>query len=102
MALAFSATAFYYRHVRVGEDCLARAAIFAFETLRKVYVPETQAAVKTLNAAGDPNVYFVNTEGWLTTGDYAADGGHPNDQGQAKIASRLAPIITKVIGVPAA
>ena len=77
------------------------AAIFAFETLRQVYVPETQAAVKTLNAAGDSNVYFVNTEGWLSVsaGDYSADGGHPNDQGQAKIAAKLAPIIAKVIGV---
>ncbi len=41
------------------------AAIFAFETLRQVYVPETQAAVKALNAAGDSNVYFVNTVGWI-------------------------------------
>jgi lysophospholipase L1-like esterase len=74
------------------------AAIFAFETLRQVYVPETQAAVKALNAAGDSKVYFVNTAGWLTAGDYSADGGHPNDQGQIKIANKLAPIIAKVIG----
>jgi lysophospholipase L1-like esterase len=77
------------------------AAIFAFETLRQVYVPETQAAVKTLNAAGDSNVYFVNTVGWIGAGDYSADGGHPNDQGQMKIAAKLAPIIAKVLGIPA-
>jgi lysophospholipase L1-like esterase len=73
------------------------AAIFAFETLRRVYVSATQAAVQTLNAAGDHNVYYVKTEGWLTSADYSADGGHPNDQGQAKIAQHLAPIIAPVI-----
>ncbi len=76
-----------------------KAAIFAFETLRKAYAVQTQAAVKALNSAGDANVYYVNTEGWLTpVVDYAADGGHPNDKGQMKIANRLAPIISKVIG----
>lgn len=77
------------------------AAIFAFETLRQVYVPETQAAVKALNASGDNNVYFVSTAGWLTAGDYSADGGHPNDQGQMKISAKLSPIIAKVLGIPA-
>jgi lysophospholipase L1-like esterase len=77
-----------------------KAAIFAFETLRQVYVPETQAAVQTLNAAGDKNVYFINTQGWISVsaGDYSADNGHPNDQGQAKIAAKLAPIIQNIIG----
>jgi lysophospholipase L1-like esterase len=74
------------------------AAIFAFETLRQVYVSATQAAVQTLNATGDHNVYYVKTEGWLSASDYSSDGGHPNDQGQAKIAQHLAPILASVIG----
>ena len=76
------------------------AAIFAFETLRTVYSAQTQAAVQALKASGDNNVYFINTEGWISVsaGDYSADGGHPNDQGQAKIAAKLAPIIANVIG----
>src|SRR5690349_25071954 len=73
------------------------AAIFAFETLRKVYVPATKAAVQAVNAAGDHNVFFVNTEGWLSASEYSSDGGHPNDQGQAKIAQHLAPIIAAKI-----
>jgi lysophospholipase L1-like esterase len=77
------------------------AAIFVLETLRQVYVPETQAAVKARNSAGDANVYYVSTAGWLTASDYSADGGHPNDTGQMKIATNLAPIIAKAIGVPA-
>ncbi|KJK33568.1 endoglucanase [Lentzea aerocolonigenes] len=71
------------------------AAIFAFETLKRRYVPETKAAVTARNNAGDSRVYFVDTEGWLTGGaDYADGDGHPNDRGQAKIADRLAPIVT--------
>lgn len=70
------------------------AAIFAFETLKRRYVPETRAAVTARNSAGDSRVYFVNTEGWLAAGtDYVDGDGHPNDQGQAKIADRLAPVV---------
>ncbi|MGW6929189.1 GDSL-type esterase/lipase family protein [Lentzea sp. NPDC054927] len=74
------------------------AAIFAVETLKRRYVPETKAAVAARNSAGDSRVHFVNTEGWLTAGaDYVDGDGHPNDQGQAKIADRLAPIIASRI-----
>jgi hypothetical protein len=69
------------------------AAVFAFETLKRRYVPETKAAVAALNNAGDSKAHFVDTEGWLTANvDYA--DGHPNDAGQAKIADRLGPIIS--------
>jgi lysophospholipase L1-like esterase len=74
------------------------AALFAFETFRQRYLAETQAAVQTLNDAGDANVYYINTEGWLTDADYV-DGGHPNDGGHAKIAQKLAPILAPHIGV---
>lgn len=73
------------------------AVLFAFETFRMRYVPETQAAVRTMNDAGDRNVVFINTEGWLTSADFV-DGGHPNDGGHQKIAARLAPIISARIG----
>jgi lysophospholipase L1-like esterase len=77
------------------------AAIFALETFRKRYVAQTQAAVTARNAAGDGNVHFVNTEGWLTDGDLT-DSVHPNDAGHIKIADRLAPIIAaKLGGTPA-
>jgi lysophospholipase L1-like esterase len=75
------------------------AALFAFETFRQRYLAETQAAVQTLTDAGDANVFYINTEGWLTDADYV-DGGHPNDGGHAKIAQRLAPILAPHIGVP--
>ncbi|WP_211591914.1 cellulose binding domain-containing protein [Microbispora sp. H10836] len=77
------------------------AALFAMETFKQRYVAETKAAVAARNASGDANVYYIDTEGWLTTGvDYADGDGHPNDAGHIKIANRLAPIIAPKIGVP--
>ncbi|MGW4638486.1 GDSL-type esterase/lipase family protein [Sphaerisporangium sp. NPDC004334] len=75
------------------------ATIFAMETFRAKFVAQTQAAVKTLNDGGDPNVLYVNTEGWLTSADLS-DSVHPNDAGHVKIADRLAPIIAARIGAP--
>ncbi|HEV8561425.1 MAG TPA: GDSL-type esterase/lipase family protein [Actinophytocola sp.] len=76
------------------------AVIFAMETFKMRYVPETQAAVRARNTAGDSRVRFINTEGWLIVGtDYADGDGHPNDGGHVKIANRLAPIIGPAIGL---
>ena len=73
------------------------AVIFAMETFKKRYVTETQAAVRAVN---DPNVRYINTEGWLTVGaDYEDTDGHPNETGHAKVADRLAPIIGPAIGL---
>jgi lysophospholipase L1-like esterase len=73
------------------------AVIFAMETFKMRYVPETQAAVRALN---DSRVRFINTEGWLIVGtDYADGDGHPNDGGHVKVANRLAPIIGPAIGL---
>jgi lysophospholipase L1-like esterase len=69
------------------------AAIFAMQTFRKRFVTQTQNAVTARTTAGDRNVFFVNTEGWITESTDTVDNVHPNDQGQRKIADRLAPII---------
>jgi lysophospholipase L1-like esterase len=77
------------------------AALFVMETFKRRYLAETRAAVTARNTAGDANVRFVNTEGWLTVGtDYTDTDGHPNDAGHVKVANRLAPIIAPAIGVP--
>ena len=74
-----------------------RAAIFALETFRMRYVAQTQAAVQARNAAGDANVFFVNTEGWIPA-DGLSDSVHPNDKGHQATAARLAPIVAAKIG----
>ncbi|MEK8170956.1 GDSL-type esterase/lipase family protein [Streptomyces sp. M19] len=75
------------------------AALFAVQTLKKRYVPETRAAVDARNAAGDAKVYFVDTTGWLTDEtDYEDGDGHPNEAGHTKFADRLAPVIAAKLG----
>jgi lysophospholipase L1-like esterase len=73
------------------------AVIFALETFSKRFAAQTQAAVATVNAAGDANVSYVNTEGWLASNQFS-DSVHPNDSGHRTVADHLAPIISARIG----
>ncbi|WP_225847761.1 GDSL-type esterase/lipase family protein [Streptomyces sp. HPF1205] len=71
------------------------AALFAMQTFKQRYVNETRAAVSARNSAGDSNVTYVDTTGWLTDNvDYEDGNGHPNEAGHTKIANRLAPLIS--------
>jgi lysophospholipase L1-like esterase len=74
-----------------------QAWIFALETFRGRYVPQTEAAVKAAVDGGDSRVSFVDTTGWLGSGDLT-DSVHPNDRGHRVIADRLAPVIAARIG----
>ncbi|MEU1784603.1 GDSL-type esterase/lipase family protein [Streptomyces sparsogenes] len=73
------------------------AWIFALETFRGRFVPETQAAVNAAVSGGDARVSFVDTTGWLAA-DELSDSVHPNDKGHRAIADRLAPIISAKLG----
>lgn len=83
----------YVTLLRRAREKYPTAAIFALGTFRKRYLPETQAAVKTLTDGGDRNVQFVDTTGWINEATDTTDNVHPNDQGHRKIADRLAPIV---------
>ncbi|GGX00683.1 GDSL-type esterase/lipase family protein [Streptomyces lomondensis] len=74
-----------------------QAWIFALETFRGRYVPQTEAAVRAAVAGGDARVSFVDTTGWLGSDDLT-DSVHPNDRGHRVIADRLAPVIAARIG----
>jgi lysophospholipase L1-like esterase len=73
------------------------AVIFALETFSQRFAAQTQAAVQDRSAAGDANVLYVNTEGWLTAAQMS-DSVHPNDAGHQAVANRLAPIISARLG----
>lgn len=77
-----------------------KAAIVVLETFRKAYSAETRAAVQARRSAGDTRVRFVPTGGWLTAPVDFTDGVHPNDNGQIKIADRLASVVAPLIGMP--
>ncbi|GLY07602.1 GDSL-type esterase/lipase family protein [Actinoplanes sp. NBRC 101535] len=69
------------------------ATLFAMRTFIGRYAAETQAAVQARNAAGDANVRYIDTTGWLPS-DGLSDSVHPNDKGHLAIADRLTPILS--------
>ncbi|WP_405432183.1 cellulose binding domain-containing protein [Micromonospora sp. NBC_00617] len=68
------------------------AKLFAMRTFIGRYATETEAAVRARNAAGDANVFYVDTTGWLPSGGLS-DSVHPNDAGHQAITDRLAPVL---------
>ncbi len=84
----------YLNLLRTVRAMYPDAWIFALETFRERYIPETQAAVQTVTDEGDGRVSFVDTTGWLGDGDLS-DAVHPNDQGHRTITEHLAPIIAE-------
>jgi lysophospholipase L1-like esterase len=87
----------YVSLLRKVRAAYPQAWIFALETFRGRYVPQTEAAVRTVADGGDARVSFVDTTGWLGSGDLT-DSVHPNDRGHRVITDRLAPIIAAKIG----
>ncbi|MGW0499023.1 GDSL-type esterase/lipase family protein [Streptomyces sp. NPDC003007] len=87
----------YSSLLRKVRSAYPQAWIFALETFRGRFVPQTEAAVKSAVAGGDARVSFVDTTGWLGSGDLT-DSVHPNDRGHRVIADRLAPVIAARIG----
>ncbi|WPU94752.1 GDSL-type esterase/lipase family protein [Mucilaginibacter sabulilitoris] len=76
------------------------AHIFALRTFLGGRAAPTQAAVNSRIAAGDDNVYFIDTNGWLTPNspDYRnSNDVHPSDAGQIKAANKLAPILSSFL-----
>lgn len=73
------------------------AKLFALRTFIGRYAAETQAAVQARNAAGDAQVFYVDTTGWLPAGGLS-DSVHPNDTGHRAVTDRLAPILSARLG----
>ncbi|MGC4868798.1 cellulose binding domain-containing protein [Micromonospora sp. DT53] len=69
------------------------AKLFAMRTFIGRYAAETEAAVRARNAAGDADVFYVDTTGWLPSGGLS-DSVHPNDAGHQAITDRLAPVLS--------
>ncbi|MET8040620.1 cellulose binding domain-containing protein [Micromonospora sp. NPDC005215] len=91
-----SATAFQATYTTFLTRIRARfpnAKLFAMRTFIGRYAAETQAAVRARNAAGDADVFYVDTTGWLPSGGLS-DSVHPNDAGHQAITERLAPVLS--------
>lgn len=74
------------------------APILVLRTFGGYKASVTQAAVSQVNAAGDQNVHYIDTTGWVSSTDLV-DGVHPTDEGQERVANRLAPMLAPYLGV---
>lgn len=64
-------------------------------------VPIVQA-VDRRRAAGDGDVHYVDTTGWLVEADYDSGGVHPTEVGHTKVTGRLVEALRPLLGPRAA
>lgn len=72
------------------------AHIFVMAPFMQIKVAPAQAAVAARIAAGDNNVHFISTNGWLVpnSADYTGNSGvHPSVSGHQKVANFLQPYL---------
>jgi lysophospholipase L1-like esterase len=81
----------YLGIIRKGYPQAKIAVMRPFGGYREV---EIAAEVAARIAAGDTNMFYIDTTGWLTAADYT-EGLHPNLQGTAKIVALLVPELRK-------
>jgi lysophospholipase L1-like esterase len=60
------------------------------------YGAEISAQVAARKAAGDSNVFYVDTAGWTAQGDFT-DGIHPNASGSVKISEKLLTALSELL-----
>ncbi len=75
----------------------ASATILALRPFKGAKAASILKVVQTVNAAGDRNVHYIDTTGWITSAD-TNDGLHPSDAGHVKIATHLKPIVASFLG----
>ena len=64
------------------------AKIVALRPLVGDFGTEISAQVAARKTAGDAKIFYVDTAGWTSSGDFT-DGVHPNQAGSVKIADKL-------------
>jgi lysophospholipase L1-like esterase len=72
--------------------------IVVLRTFRGSKAAPTLAAVQAVHAAGNNNVQYIDTTGWLVASDYNS-GPHPSDAGHVKVANKLGPILASIMGL---
>jgi lysophospholipase L1-like esterase len=92
---AFQAT--YVAFIQKIRTKYPHAIILALRPFKGAKAAATLKTVQAVNAAGDKNVHYIDTTGWITAAD-TNDGLHPSDAGHVKITKHLAPIIASYLG----
>jgi lysophospholipase L1-like esterase len=78
----------YLSFLGVVRTAYPSAKIAALRPFVGDYGAEISAQVAARKAAGDANVFYVDTAGWTAQGDFT-DGLHPNANGSVKISEKL-------------
>ena len=78
------------------------ATILALRPFHGYYATEIQNAVDRVNNAGDQNVRYIDTTGWISSSPCGTnydtyDGWHPTMAGHQKIAALLAPVLSAYV-----
>ncbi|MCL9662655.1 GDSL-type esterase/lipase family protein [Paenibacillus hunanensis] len=68
------------------------ARLYAQRLFDGTYAQEIQQSVRSLQAAGDQKVHYIDTSGWLQELDYI-DGVHPNESAHIKLSKRLVAVL---------
>ncbi|HLW03257.1 MAG TPA: GDSL-type esterase/lipase family protein [Ktedonobacterales bacterium] len=98
----------YVSFVQAIQRTYPHALLFAMEPFNGAEAALIQAAVQAVIAAGDHQVSYIDTTGWLQLGsaDYSMnpqrpseDNIHPSDLGQVKIANHLEPILASALDI---
>lgn len=90
-------TASYVRFVRGLRAKFPSAQIVALRPFGGPYEKAVRAAARSLIAAGDARVRYIDTTDWLASADYG-DGIHPNASGNLRILGELAPLLRPLVG----
>jgi lysophospholipase L1-like esterase len=86
----------YITFLRNIRHVYPHAIMLVLRTFGGFMVAPTLAAVHARIAAGDRNVHYINTTGWLLPSGMS-DRLHPNDAGHSRIANLLAPIVSSYL-----
>jgi lysophospholipase L1-like esterase len=80
------------RYLGIVRKGYPRAKIFVLRTFGGYREADIAAEVAARVAAGDAQMFYVDTTGWLTAADYT-EGLHPNIVGHQKATAALVPIL---------
>ena len=78
----------YRSLLELVREAYPEARIAALRPLSGGFAAEISAEVAALKSAGDEKVFYIDTAGWTSNGDFT-DGVHPNEAGSVKIADKL-------------
>jgi lysophospholipase L1-like esterase len=78
----------YFEFLGLIRTAYPDATIAALRPFNGAHAADISAQVTARRNAGDMNVFYVDTSGWTSSGDFT-DGVHPNEAGSVKIAGRL-------------